>query len=203
MKKSRAVKIISAILLVITVVITLICICALLLGTYIFVPWAVPWMNYILIENPDKPTITYGEFPFEIVYEINGEIYEIKDTIICNYAGIELSDVWGKSRTWDSALQSGNEKIVLLDVSDKNITDAAGYSILSLYLSYGNAEFYMNDIAHQTARPPNDGKLYIDCIKQSNDIVAHTLISPEEAWEKFGLRIIDVKWSSPINNTFE
>ena len=34
-----------------------------------------------------EPTITYGEFPFEIVYEISGEQKVLKDTYVCEYVG--------------------------------------------------------------------------------------------------------------------
>ena len=39
----------------------------------------------MIFDRPSKPTIIHGEFPFELVYEYNGEEITIKDTIICDY----------------------------------------------------------------------------------------------------------------------
>ena len=37
----------------------------------------------LLYPNPQKPEITFAEFPFEIVYEIDGETVTLKDTYVC------------------------------------------------------------------------------------------------------------------------
>ena len=190
------------VLIAIIIAITALCIWKLLLMAYFVAPWAVPWMGYVVYPNPGKPEVTHGEFPFKIVYELQGEIYQIEDTVICDYTGIELSEPWGKRRTWELELQSGNEQIILLDVSDQNITDEAGYLFLYLYWYPGNAEFYMGDDATLSARSPNSGVM-IECVKQRGDVTARTAISTEEAWDRFGIRIIDIQWSEPVTNQFQ
>ena len=35
----------------------------------------------MVFDKPSKPTITHGEFPFELVYEYNGKEITIRDTI--------------------------------------------------------------------------------------------------------------------------
>ena len=37
----------------------------------------------MIFNKPSEPIIKYGEFPFEIKYEYEGENGIIKDTIIC------------------------------------------------------------------------------------------------------------------------
>ena len=189
------------ILIAIIIIITFLSIGSLLLIAYFLAPWSVPWMGYVIYPNPGKPEITHGEFPFKIVYEVQGEIFEIEDTAICDYTGIELSEFWGKRRTWELELQSGNEQIILLDISENSITDEAGYLFLYLYWFPGNAEFYMGDNATWSSRSPNGGVM-IDCVKQRGDVTARTAISAEEAWERFGIRIIDIQWSEPVVNQF-
>ena len=36
-------------------------------------------------EEGPEPAIKYAEFPSTLVYEVNGEVYEYSDTIICEY----------------------------------------------------------------------------------------------------------------------
>ena len=35
-----------------------------------------------------EPKIKYGEFPFVLTYEVDGEIRVIEDTIVCEYEGL-------------------------------------------------------------------------------------------------------------------
>ena len=39
--------------------------------------------NILTLPNPPIPKITYGEFPFEIVYSVDGEVFQKSDVIIC------------------------------------------------------------------------------------------------------------------------
>ena len=46
--------------------------------------------------NPLKPEITYGEFPFTLTYELDGEIKTIEDVVVCEYDGIEWTNSGNK-----------------------------------------------------------------------------------------------------------
>lgn len=76
------------------------------------------YLDTLLQPNPPKPAIKYGEFPFKLEYELNGELIVIEDTLICEYDGIKM--VGGqKERSWTSRLASGGEdRIELLVLSD-------------------------------------------------------------------------------------
>jgi len=75
----------------------------------------------ITTPNPPKPEITYGEFPFTLVYEINGEEKVVEDTLICEYDGVEWAGdfvIWYYK--WKCSLKSGNDndRITLLKVDE-------------------------------------------------------------------------------------
>ena len=42
-------------------------------------PWTMIYISGMFERNPPKPEITYAEFPFELVYEINGETITLMD----------------------------------------------------------------------------------------------------------------------------
>ena len=68
------------------------------------------WIGmWISTPNPPEPEVTYGEFPFEIVYEIDGEIFTINDVYVCEYRGIALSEASGKCRSWKGYIKSSGE----------------------------------------------------------------------------------------------
>ncbi|AOT71444.1 hypothetical protein [Geosporobacter ferrireducens] len=72
-------------------------------------PWAILFVGLNMSPNPPKPTITHGEFPFHLVYEVDGKQYTIDDTIICDYAGTGMNEARGKHIKWEERLASGNK----------------------------------------------------------------------------------------------
>ncbi len=78
--------------------------CVFLLIFIILLPVSLPWTAMVLYHtfspNPPKPEITHGEFPFELVYEIDGEIITVKDTYV-NLMDLEQMRVSGN-------IESGN-----------------------------------------------------------------------------------------------
>ena len=70
---------------------------------------------FIFNPTPPPPDIQYGEFPFKLTYELNGEIKVVEDTIICEFVGFVNRGTAGKARRWKTTLKSGNEQLTLLD----------------------------------------------------------------------------------------
>lgn len=97
-------------------------------------PWALLYVGYLVSESPNKPEITYAEFPFELVYTSCDEERIITDTLICKFDGIGISEASGKVRKWKSYLKSGAEKLVL-ETYDNTI----------IYCDIGPASYYMGD----------------------------------------------------------
>lgn len=158
-------------------------------------PWFFIGIGSRLAPNPQKPEITYHEFPFKLTYELNGEIKVIEDVVICEYDGIKSLGEAGKYRKWKSHLKSGNERVSLLKVGDS----------LEFYFNYGDPENYMGD--------PQSGKYnkdlyydlsYIPFIKKENGKqVADSGMLADKAWKEYRLRIIEWKYTSPIQNSFK
>ena len=64
-----------------------------------------------MYSNPPLPEIKYGEFPFRLEYEINGQRVVVEDTIVCEFDGIGWNGTMGeKYRKWKTYLASGREQ---------------------------------------------------------------------------------------------
>ena len=173
----------------------------LLFATIALSPWIVFLGGLIFAPSPGQPEFVYGEFPFSLTYELNGEIIEINDVIICEYNGVVLRDDRGKMRQWNEKLKSGNEKIILLDLSDSSETDELGREILEVYFSYGRAEYYMGETQTSSNPPTTDSIAYLYITSEGT--IGGSGYRPEEAYEKFGIRLISWECAPPIENSFE
>ena len=90
---------------------------------------------YLFTPAPPQPIIQTGEFPFELTYKLNGELYTVKDVYVCNYEGIGFDEGNGKYRKWSGYIKgSGESAIFVTEDSDRKI-----------FCFVGDAEFYMND----------------------------------------------------------
>jgi len=128
-----------------------------------------------------------------VVYEVNGEEYTIKDTVICEYAGSRWNEGDGKKhRIWDRRFESG-EYCVLYTVSE-DVLIVLGLGRTTQYL--------MGD--------PEDNPLISDAYPQvleyfesgTTSFTSLSFPSEEEVFEKYGVRIISFEIAPPIENTF-
>ena len=146
-----------------------------------------------------EPQITYGEFPISIVYEVSGEEKRIEDVVICEFAGFENKGSAGVFRNWKSYLKSGNKHIVLLKIDENS----------ELYCWYGSPEYYMDDLRYMSQleyeenRKKNFFSHFITYGVWENGEFKSKAISADDALEKYGLRIIDVQFGRPIENSFD
>lgn len=172
--------------------ILLISIIILIIGlAFAIIPWTTLYIGLWIGETPPKPMYKYGEFPFELIYELDGEIKTIKDTIVCNYKGIGISEANGKYRKWTQTLKSGEDKILLLKASD----------ILEIYFDPGPAWFYMGDGDLSTFKSDFPNAKYLE--KYEGGITKKGVITAEKLWEQYKLKLISWKVVPPIKNYFE
>ena len=54
-----------------------------------------------IFNRPGKPKIKHGEFPFQLVYESDGQQYTVNETIVCDYKGVSFALDGGNTRDWD------------------------------------------------------------------------------------------------------
>jgi hypothetical protein len=173
-----------------------------LVSFYVLVPWAAPWVDDIIIANPSKPKITYGEFPFRLTYAIDGETKIIEDTLICEFNGFETNEEAGKYRKWESHLKSGNERVTLLNTRGMDERDSSGHKVLELYFYWGNAEYLMGDNSNKSSTgQPFD---YVSYLYQNEDgTIGSSVFKSNVVWERYKIRLISWEPTPPIKNSFK
>lgn len=108
-----------------------------IIGVFVFftAPWILLYIGFSLTENPPKPAYTYGEFPFHLEYEIDGQVKTVEDTVIVEFDGFGLNGgSGGKYIQWKKSLASGNKEIVLYK-------EGKGKEKVSLLLSVLNQSY--------------------------------------------------------------
>lgn len=156
--------------------------------------------NYF-IQIP-KPEITYGEFPFKLTYELNGEIKTIEDTVICEFDGFEVIGEAGKYRKWKTSLKSGDERLTLLDLRPLNEVNEFGQVMLELFFSYGSGEYYMGDEQRFSLKP--EIRDYIEYeYKSADGTTGGSSYKADVAYEKYKIRLISWEVAPPIENSFK
>jgi hypothetical protein len=159
------------------------------LAYYAF-PWILIFIGIHLEPNPPRPQITYGEFPFRLEYEINGERKVIQDSLICEFDGFGADEGRGKYREWKQRLASGNERVTLLKVNDN----------LEIYYSPGSAKYYMDDM--ESGGEYKHG--YPDALvsEKRGKITSNRLILADQLLKEYGIKLISWDASQPLKNNF-
>ena len=173
----------------------------------IFSPFMSPmdcstYTPYILINT--VPEIKYGEFPFRLEYEINGQAIVIEDTIICKHNGHSGGNWWSN---WNASLTSGEQEkfswtmynqAIYLKIDDVN----------NICFLLGSADHYMglykfyNVLGNEHDYDSYQVRAFQ--IVGSDFPVSATgaqLISDDELLNKYGIRIISWEPSPPIENS--
>ena len=158
---------------------------------------------FMFYSNPPTPEMQYGEFPFTLTYELNGEIKVIRDTVICEFDGFINRGAAGKSRRWKTTLKSGNDRLTLLDLRPLKEENELEQTILELYFYYGTGAYYMGDTENPFARGAQDFD-WIDYTYQTKDgKIGGSGFRAEEAFEKYKIRLISWECAPPIENKFQ
>jgi len=138
--------------------------------------------------GPQIPEIQYGKFPFEIVYSVDGEIYEVNDVFACKYEGIDYRG-GEKKLKWNTYLEnSGESYLKLCDVEKSG-------QLQSICLDLGNVNYYMLSDEKDENYSPGE---YVFNIRYPRKP-----ISLEDAKKDYDIEIISAKFSDPIENEFE
>ena len=148
-----------------SVLLGLLCI---IMSVLIICPMFVLLIGIQLQPNPPSPTVTYGEFPFELVYEIDGEVVAVKDTYVCEFDGFGANTGVGKYRKWNGYIKGTGETSILICEDDISL----------IYCSVGDAEYYMDDERYPTQLPLTP-RIY-DVLKDSED--TENIFRFENSW---------------------
>ena len=134
--------------------------------------------------KPAIPEITYGEFPFELVYEIDGETVTVKDVYICEF------NSFGLNRRWEGHIQGSGDKYIEL------LKDG----VFTLYCSVGDAEYYMNDEEYTREEPL---KPHVFLVESSIFEPRKPFRTQEEILEHYKIKIISWKFTDPIEDAYK
>jgi len=148
-----------------------------------------PCSCILLGENPPKPEVTYGEFPFRLEYKINGELVIIEDVVICEFDGFGWNEMRGKYRKWTSHLSNSKKESAVLIIVDEKV---------KIYCYVGSAEYYMGDEKWPELRPLTPR--FVPIKNNPNDMNVYQI---DEFIEKYGLKLISWEFTDPIVNTFK
>ena len=137
------------------------------------------------------PAITQAEFPFEIVYEKNGEIITASDVYVCEFEGIEWNENVGKHRQWKGYVKSTGESTLVLHTEGG----------IKVTCSLGTAAYYMSDPLAATIEEVTPTVQRVQTFESGG--VSSMSLTDEQLWEQYGIRLITWAFSAPIENTYE
>lgn len=149
--------------------------------------------------TPIIPEIKRGEFPFKLVYEINGEQIVVEDAVICEYDGIGWNKGTGKYIKWKSSFASGikspnNSNSLLIDEENE------------LYAAVGGSRYYMGEAIKQPfsdTTTPHSLNFHVYRIQKSSfGGISTPTITEDELLERYNIKIISFEPSPPIENSF-
>lgn len=147
--------------------------------------------------EPPIPEITYGEFPISVIYEINGEIRTLENVIVCKFDGVESRGSAGKYRKWKSYLKNEDNNFGFFTVGKDDIELEVGIFI-------GSPNYYMGDFEQdkeEYERVMNDDR-FREYVEWKDGVKTGNSFSKDEVWDLYKFKIIDVKYSKPIKNSF-
>jgi len=179
-------------------------------------PWLMLGVGLLLLPAPPKPEIKYGEFDFKLVYEIDGEVHTIEDTIICEFDGFNIDEGRGKTRRWkeDFKNEQNNElyawRVEQIDNPDFNeyksgrkpdynqivLKNIDSYKIL---LSVASAEYFLGEPEYQRTSPIEPGIGDYD----KNTCYYIDPVDEKKLLDEHGFKIISWECDEPIENTFK
>lgn len=145
-----------------------------------------------------KPEITYGEFPFKLVYKLNGEDHVVEDSVVCKYKRSKFDFETGIHHVWKTTLENDSKRDAVLIVKD---------GTRSVYCYVGEAEYYMGDEDGYYGATPFTPYVYVTDLIPRFEIEEFLMIkmealSQEEILEKYNIEIISWEFSDPIENQF-
>ena len=142
----------------------------------------------LVAPSPDVTTIKEAEFPFQIVYEKNEEIFVIEDILICEYDGT-YTHSGGKSRSWKEYFKSENDDV--LTVFKDGTTE--------ICIGIGSSRYYMNEPDYSDKN--SEITPWASRVIRENGVHIEP-VSEDELYSAYGIKIISWELSDPIENTY-
>jgi len=188
-----------------------------IIGFFVFQIASFLFWIFIGTPAPPTPEITYGEFPFRIEYEIDGERFVFEDVLIAEFISSSGGDLMsGAKRIWHTRLDSegekGHDQSQSYDINKFLITKNE-VDDLTIKFNPGLAQYYMGDPCSGESRkksyrenPPisigpsitirtvNEGKVNVEYFRREDAF---------EVLAKHGITLISWETTKPIINSFK
>ena len=152
---------------------------------YMALPWVLLAISGVVEKVTSEPApvapppeITYGEFPVELVYEIDGETVTVSDIYVCEYEGYRH-----RRHDWNAYMKSTGEPGFVLH---KDL-------FTKVYCRIGYAGYYMGE---------DVGEPEMEAVVIYKDFSGSGVLFPAELYEKHKIKLISWTMPEPIENHF-
>lgn len=142
-----------------------------------------------------EPRIKQGEFPFTLIYERDGEIVTVEDSLVIDYTGKGSNEGSGKYNTWNRYLKSRHVEAY----TRYNVILYEGFidnEPAMIYFELGSCEYYMG-------LDENEKYYYYSDVKPGDIVLSttgyHGTISEEDLYANYHIKILKKEISLPIS----
>jgi len=147
-------------------------------------PWLLIYVGLLFEENPPKPKYTYGEFPFHLEYEINGQRMIVEDTVIVKFDGFRAESGIGSKKkiNWKQSLKSGKKDVIFFQDGDSE----------KIYLNVREEDYKLEDEIRN--RNYNNDIPFI--MKEVDDgrYISGSVISEHELYSNYKIKLIKFEY---------
>lgn len=149
-------------------------------------PWLLIYIGLLFSEDPPKPAYTYGEFPFYLEYEIDGQVKIVEDTVIVEYDGFRLSEGTGKYIKWKQTLASGNKQAYLYNRDGEST---------KIYFSILEKNYHLDD-----ENKKNDYNSLPNTIRKQKigSRISISGITDRELIDEYSIKLIKFEFGEPL-----
>lgn len=155
----------------------------------LLIPWLLIYAGIAMSPDPPEPAITHAEFPFEIVYKLDGETETINDVYVCEYDGIDMNEGIGKYLVWKGYVKSSGDEYPVFFESEEKL----------IFWSIGSPEYYMGGTKYEQEEGIAP---FLILVERSGEFSCEHCVTDEEM-KDLGIELVSWKFSEPIVNTFE
>ncbi|MCL2374082.1 MAG: hypothetical protein FWC65_02415 [Treponema sp.] len=149
------------------------------------------------------PEIRYGEFPFHFEYELDGEIFSIKDIIKIEFAGHGRGYFGFPHRVWRSTMSSGGceRRDIFQDTNVPSVLTEGQYNMaIWIWLDTGWPTYYMGDTPSRFCAPPRIMISEQVPFGTTGSVTTSTELSKAQLEKYFGIVILTWEFSNPVQN---
>ena len=153
------------------------------------IPWILIFVLSFFSTKPLVPEITYGEFPFRLVYSINGEKITVEDIFIAEFDGFGWNIGVEGYRRWRGHIKGTGKTRVLVLIDDNR----------RIYITVGSARYYMGDLDFFDGTPFEPAII----MEIYPNEMRGTTTSRVDLLRPYNIELIEWELSNPIVNNFK